>query len=201
MKKIIGLVGFIGSGKGTIGDYLESKYGYQKMSFASSLKDAVSSIFAWPRHLLEGDTPESRKWREIEDPYWSSKMGGSITPRWILQHFGTNILREKFFEDIWICSLEKKLIEIDGPLVITDVRFPNEIRMIAEQGGDLIWVRRNPEPSWLDIALTDKSAMLVRSDVHPSEYEWIGEHNFKVIWNDSTLDALKDKVDAVVSGL
>lgn len=201
MRKIIGVVGFIGSGKGTIGDYLESKHGYQKMSFAASLKDAVSSIFVWPRHLLEGDTRESREWRETEDTYWSGKMGRAITPRWVLQHFGTDLLREKFFKDIWICSMEKRLAETQGPVVITDVRFPNEIEIITQQSGNIIWVRRQPEPGWLDTALKDKNGMRARHNVHPSEYEWVGKHDYKVIWNDSTLDALKDKVDAVVSSL
>ena len=201
MRKIIGLVGFIGSGKGTIGDHLESKFGYQKMSFASSLKDATSSIFSWPRNLLEGDTPESRNWREIADPYWSEKMGNAVTPRWVLQHLGTNLLREKFFKDIWICSLEKRLIETNGPVAITDVRFPNEIKMISEQGGEIIWVRRSPEPDWLDVAMNNKDSMRTNHSVHPSEYEWIGEFDYKIIWNNSTLDVLKDRVDEIINQL
>lgn len=201
MRKIIGLVGFIGSGKGTIGDHLESKFGYQKMSFAASLKDAVSSIFAWPRHLLEGDTRESREWREVADEYWSAKMGKPITPRWVLQHFGTDLLRDNFFKDIWICSLEKRLLDTKGPVVITDVRFPNEIKVISQQGGDIIWVRRNPEPEWLGTALSNKEDMRNNSSVHPSEYEWIGEFDYKIVWNDSTLEVLKDRIDAIANKL
>ena len=64
---IIGLVGFIGSGKGTVGDILETQ-GFSKDSFAKPLKDACSIMFGWPREMLEGDTEVSRKWRE--EPEW-----------------------------------------------------------------------------------------------------------------------------------
>ena len=50
---IIGLVGFIGSGKGTIADLLVERHGFFKESFANSVKDACSLIFGWDRAMLE----------------------------------------------------------------------------------------------------------------------------------------------------
>jgi len=197
-SNIIGIVGFIGSGKGTVGRYLVSKYGYRSASFAHSLKDAVSAIFVWPRDMLEGDTAESRAWRELPDPYWSSKMGRDITPRWVLQYMGTDVMRNHFIDNIWIWSLEKKLADNDLPTVITDVRFPNEIKVIRNLGGKLIWVRRDPEPEWVNMALNDPERMAFRSDVHPSEYKWLGGADFNVIWNDSTLEDLYRKIDQVL---
>jgi ABC-type oligopeptide transport system ATPase subunit len=58
---IIGIVGFAGSGKGTVGDILVNDHDFTKLSFADAVKDATSAIFGWPRHLLEGDTNESRQ--------------------------------------------------------------------------------------------------------------------------------------------
>jgi len=198
VSKIIGVVGFIGSGKGTVGDYLSSTHGYQLASFAHNLKDATSCIFGWPRHLLEGNTPESRHWREQPDPYWSSKMGRGITPRWVLQYMGTDVMRNHFIDDIWIWSLEKKLVNDGHPTVITDVRFPNEIKLIKEIGGKLLWVRRHPEPAWAEMAINDPEKMSLRSDVHPSEYAWLGVADYQVIWNDSNLDDLYKRVDEVI---
>ena len=51
---LIGVVGLISSGKGTVADRLVEKHGYQKDSFAKSLKDAVASMFNWDRSMLEG---------------------------------------------------------------------------------------------------------------------------------------------------
>jgi hypothetical protein len=63
-------------------------------SFAGALKDAVAAIFVWPRHLLEGDTAESDRFRETADEYWTEKLAGKkgsifekydkITPRLVL---------------------------------------------------------------------------------------------------------------------
>lgn len=196
-KHLIGLVGFIGSGKGTVGDHLVKHHGYQSASFASSLKDAVSSIFSWPRHLLEGDTKESREWREIPDQYWSNKLQKPITPRWVLQYMGTDVLRNNFHEDIWIYSLEKKLMEgCNKTTVITDVRFPNEIHMVTNLGGEIWWVKRNPGPIWEYTAVNDKRLMKsVYPEVHSSEYEWIGVTEVKILENDGTIDDLRSKID------
>lgn len=122
-------------------------------------------------------------------------MGRDITPRWVLQYMGTDVMRKHFIDNIWIWSLEKKLAGNDRPTVITDVRFPNEIRMIQELGGKLIWVRRRPEPEWVDMAINNPTTMSLRSDVHPSEYEWIGATDYHVIWNDSTLEDLYQRID------
>ena len=54
---IIGLTGFIGSGKTTVAKILATEHGYRTDSFASSLKDSLSVIFGWPRDMLEGTLP------------------------------------------------------------------------------------------------------------------------------------------------
>ena len=41
MSQIIGIVGFIGSGKDTVADYLVNFHRFKRESFANSLKDAV----------------------------------------------------------------------------------------------------------------------------------------------------------------
>ena len=84
---IIGLVGFIGSGKDTAADYLVNFHGFRRDSFAATLKDAVADIFGWDRTLIEGRTTESREWRECQDDWWSKRLGMPITPRWILQQW------------------------------------------------------------------------------------------------------------------
>jgi hypothetical protein len=195
-QKIVGIVGFIGSGKGTVGDYLVSKYGFKSESFAKSLKDAVSAIFGWPRHLCEGDTVESRTWRELPDPYWSQKVGHDITPRWVLQQMGTEVMRNNFLDNIWIWSLEKRLTDSVSPIVITDVRFPNEIAVIKNLGGTIIWVRRGPMPEWYGCAVNNPVQMpLLWKAVHPSEYMWLNHGPFVEIDNNQTLVSLYSQID------
>jgi hypothetical protein len=124
---IIGVCGLISSGKGTVANYLTTFHGFKSVSFAGSLKDAISGIFGWDRELLEGNTKRSREWREERDEWWSKRLGMDITPRWILQYWGTDIFRNKFHDEIWIASLENKLRQTKDDIVITDCRFKNEL--------------------------------------------------------------------------
>ena len=67
---IIGICGLIGSGKGSVADILVEEHNFKKISFADKLKDGVASVFDWDRQMLEGDTNDSRKWREEKDDFW-----------------------------------------------------------------------------------------------------------------------------------
>ena len=60
---LIGICGLINSGKDTLANVLIEEYSFKKDSFASTLKDVLSVLFNWNRKLLEGDTEDSRNWR------------------------------------------------------------------------------------------------------------------------------------------
>jgi len=181
---IIGVVGFIGSGKGTVADILVQKHNFTKLSFADSLKDATAAIFGWPRNLLEGETDESRAWREEKDEWWSEKTGKHITPRNMLQMMGTEVGRDMLDPNIWIYSLERKM-NLYPNVVIADVRFPNEIKFIQDKGGFVIRVKRGSDPEWYDTAKAANDPMFLHAPeahdeliktVHYSEWAWIGQN-------------------------
>jgi hypothetical protein len=174
---IVGFLGFIGSGKGTAGDILK-EIGFVKQSFAGPVKDTASVMFGWPRHLLEGDTEESRKFREEYDSFWSKKFGYQFTPRMALQTIGTEVGRDLFDPNIWISRLEKN-IEENKNYVITDVRFKNEMNWIKNNNGILIEIQRDQNPDWYDIAIAANSGsmeselLMYETGVHESEWRWI----------------------------
>ena len=193
---IIGIVGFIGSGKGTVGDILETQ-GFIKDSFARPLKDAVSIIFGWPRELLEGDTEVSRQWREQKDIFWSEKFGYDFTPRMALQLMGTEAGRDVFHSDIWVISLLNRAKGRN--VVVTDVRFQNEIMYIQAHMGIILRVKRGPEPIWYDEMLNISDFELRENymdqfKVHRSEWDWIGCDVDFEIDNNGTLQDLRNNV-------
>ena len=113
MKKIVGICGLIGHGKDTVAGYLIEN-NFQRISFAGVLKDACANIFGWDRILLEGNTPESRVFREQVDEWWAKRLDiPNFTPRWALQHVGTDVFRMNFHPDIWVAACERQ-VEIDG---------------------------------------------------------------------------------------
>jgi hypothetical protein len=148
---LIGLGGFIDCGKGTVAKQLEEKHGFISLSFADPVKDACAVIFGWPRVLLEGDTKESRQFRETPDEFWSHEMGEEFTPRKAMQLMGTEAGRNVFHPELWVIALKKK-IKPGSHYVVPDVRFVNEINMIRQLGGFYVEVYRGPEPVWLQYA-------------------------------------------------
>lgn len=197
---IICLTGFIGGGKGTVGQHLVEKHGYRSTSFARALKDSVASMFRWPRELLEGDTPESREWREQVDPWWSKRFGRPVTPRWALQYFGTDVVRMHFHTNMWIWSLERQILELGDRVVVTDARFPNEVNLLRDMGGKVLWIRRPELPKWYGAALAQNQGQgndmtQHYSHVHHSEWAWIGTEIDATIMNDGTIGDLEEAVD------
>ena len=198
---LIGVVGFIGSGKGAVGDLLEQK-GFVKDSFAKPLKDACSAMFGWPRELLEGDTEVSRKWREEHDSFWSEKFGYAFTPRLALQLMGTEAGRNVFHQDIWVVSLLNRAKCKN--VVVTDVRFKNEIDYIQQNGGIIVRVKRGEEPEWYklaeDAAAGLSSAIMEIKDkgIHQSEWDWIGSDFNYTIENEGSLEDLGNQIDGLL---
>ena len=195
---LIGICGLIGSGKDTVAQNLIDNHNFVKISFADKLKDAVASMFSWDRDLLDGKTDKSRAWREQVDQYWTQETGREITPRLVLQEFGTECMRDGFYDGIWV-SLTKKHI-IDNPnthFVIPDVRFPNEAKMLYEVGGQVWRVKRGQDPIWFRIY---QDVGVEPKDVHASEWAWAHTKFTHTIDNNGTLLDLKSQVqDHLVS--
>jgi hypothetical protein len=137
----------------------------------------------------------------------------NITPRWVLQYWGTEVCRKGFNDDIWIAALENKLRNSQDDIVISDCRFPNEIKSIRNAGGTVIRVVRGPEPEWYDAAVSANRgpngnvswalsrAKLEKLKVHASESSWVGTKFDAEIDNNSTMDHLLNQINDLVLDL
>lgn len=208
---IVGFVGLIGAGKDTAADYLCNFHGFRRDSFANTLKDAVSAVFGWDRVLLEGRTREAREWREQVDTWWAERLNmPNLTPRLMLQLWGTEVCRVGFHDDIWIASLENKMRKTRDNIVISDVRFPNEIRAIHNAGGIVVRVKRGDDPEWFDAAVSANKgpignatwslskSKLESLKIHASETSWVGGDIDHIVSNDGTIDHLFDQIKNLV---
>jgi hypothetical protein len=137
----------------------------------------------------------------------------TLTPRWILQYWGTEVCRAGFHDDIWIASLENKLRHSQDDVVISDCRFPNEIRAIKNAGGRVIRVARGPEPAWYDAAVSVNRGAngnstwalshkkLEKLGIHASETAWVGTQFDAVLDNNATVDELFAQINDLLASL
>ena len=224
---VVGVCGLTSAGKDTIADFLTTDYKFQRASFASILKDVVARVFSFDRDLLEGRTDESRAWREQPDAYWSEKLGQpGLSPRRILQLWGTEVVRNGFHQDMWVLALERDILSGKyGPrVVITDCRFENEIKMIHKLGGRVWRVQRGAQPSWeaelrryastndptdptattAAVGQSPSSSSLaahiasIKDLPHVSEWASVGLEDV-LIDNNGTLEALREQVAARIT--
>ena len=125
----------------------------------------------------------------------------NLTPRLMLQLWGTEVCRNGFHDDIWIASLENKMRKTKDNIVISDVRFPNEIKAIHNAGGLVVRIRRGNDPEWYSDAVnmnagrSNMSWLISKSrieklGIHASETAWVGGDIDHVVNNDGTIDDL-----------
>jgi hypothetical protein len=134
----------------------------------------------------------------------------TLTPRYVLQVWGTEVARRGFHDNIWIASLENKLRKTQDDIVVSDCRFPNEIDAIKRAGGVVIRVQRGPEPTWYGVALAANqhpqpnasSKILSELGIHASETAWIGTCFDAVIDNNADgMDQLYSQINSLVLDL
>jgi hypothetical protein len=152
--KLIGFAGRAGSGKDTAGSYLHDSYeDVYKENFADTLKLAAAKLFGISPAVFYTSTR-----KEELNPFWK------CTPRQLLQYVGTELFRnnKQFSEfinlplgDFWVARMfgklsgfcldpdEEGLYTSKDIVCICDVRFPNEVKFIQENGGLVYWVDRS----------------------------------------------------------
>lgn len=185
---IIGLCGYIGSGKDTCASLLETHHQFQKMAFASSIKDIIALLFGWNREHLEGTSVESREWREQVDPWWTEQLGRAVSPRLMLQIIGTEMFRNCLSPHFWTTVLKRRIQESDArDIVISDCRFPEEVELIRSLGGVVVCVQRQSVPPHQDLAYAHSSEQHIASILPDATID-----------NSKDLDYLKHQLDTLV---
>ena len=139
---IVGLQGLAGSGKSTMAAILQKELGFSEYAFAAPLKEACKSLFALSDEQVYGDL------KEVDDPIWK------VSPRYILQRFGTEMIRQHLFKELpdlhhksssLFIDLAQRFIysKPDQNIVLSDVRFEDEAALVTENEGILVRIVRD----------------------------------------------------------
>ena len=98
--------------------------------------------------------------------------------------------------------MENRIKDATHNIVITDARFPNEVQMIRRLGGKIVRVKRDEDPEWWNLAVTDPEQMPVLfPDVHSSEYSWAETTPDYLITNNGTVSELQNVVNDLLKDL
>ena len=201
MMVVIGLCGFAGAGKDTVADYLVQRHGFMRVAFADPLKDVVCAIFGWDRSVMNGYTEDDRAFREAKDEWWSDQLGKRITPRNMMQLWGTEVGRKMFHPKLWIFSMQRKietLVEQGKDIVVSDCRFVEECELIKKLGGTLVRIHRS-YPEWYGVAYHEPHLMSsLYPSVHVSEYETLKVEVDHVIRNEGSKESLHYAVESII---
>lgn len=181
---LLGLCGYAGCGKDTAAQVLIDEFHFQRVAFADPIKQALLALDPYVpgedgSFVRLSDFSEGQEWSAVkEDP----------EVRRLMQIIGTEVGRNLFDPDIWVKLAEAKLASTlsVGHTVVTDVRFPNEARLIRKQGGQLVRITR-PDFGPVNEHVSDRASE-----------NWTYDHQIE---NDGDIDQLYQKFRELVANL
>jgi hypothetical protein len=132
--KLVGLSGKSKSGKSTLAKYLESEYGWHRVSLANSLKLMVRAHFGLSAEQVYGEAKDS------PCGYFHSDGITPRTPRDILIWMG--LAYRQVDPDYWIKQVSDEMRD-DKINVIDDIRFVNEADWVVANGGLMLRLERD----------------------------------------------------------
>jgi hypothetical protein len=185
---IIGINGYAGSGKDTVGTILQQidrDSHWEIKKWAGKLKQVAELLTGIPVEKFEDQ--EFKKTNLGKQ--WNDRINNPMSVRDFLQKLGTEGLRDGLHTNTWVNALmaDYKCVPADRApngwdcdnWIITDTRFPNEAQAIKDAGGIIIRVTRPGIGPVND---------------HPSE-TGLNQWNFDYeIQNDGTLENLINSV-------
>jgi hypothetical protein len=137
-KTILGFNGVARSGKDTIGKFLVENYGFNRVAFADGVREALYALD--PIIDCNSDYGYTRLGEYVDANGWEAAKEIPEV-RQLLQRMGTEVGRRMFGEDCWVRLAKRKIDKLDK-VVITDVRFENELDFVQSNGGYVFQVFR-----------------------------------------------------------
>lgn len=144
-RKIICCCGSINSGKDFIMNRLQSRLIYQhrytmstvRCRFADSLNEAVAPILG-----ISGKELQDRSLKEEKRFVFGYNRSG-IESKWSsrdVQKRVGQLLREELGEDVFINALDRRYNSSESILLISDLRYQNELDWVRSQGGKVVYI-------------------------------------------------------------
>jgi hypothetical protein len=181
MSTLIGLVGSAGAGKDSFARRLVEGHGYRRFAFADQMRELLL--------VLDPLVTDSLSLSRLVNHYgWDVTKRTYPEVRRLLQVFGTEVVRDGLGKDTWVNAAHSKiqpLLSHGTSVVVTDVRFENEVRLIRNLGGDIVRITRHEADD--------------ATDGHISENEWRTTQPDWIFQNNHAVSDLHGWADFLVS--
>lgn len=113
--------------------------------FADYLKEMCINLFGFTSSGAYGTDDQKNEFSNFmwEDMPTEVDQNGPMTYREFMEYFGTKIIR-KINRSAWVsATITKILSERPQLAIVPDVRFPNEVKIIKDNGGIVLRLTRN----------------------------------------------------------
>jgi hypothetical protein len=158
----IGLIGKARSGKDTAALHLVATRAYTRLAFADPLKEMALQLDPLvPTGIDSHGRIHTRLSALIRDVGWEYAKDHYQEVRRILQTTGQTV--REYDDAFWITSMRRKLNAAESwnlPVVVTDVRYPNEAEMLRSRGFRLVRIVRPGAGAGSDAAKHDSETAL-----------------------------------------
>ncbi|GGM78190.1 hypothetical protein GCM10012275_56050 [Longimycelium tulufanense] len=138
----IALVGSARSGKDTVAQHLLTRYGYVRVALADPVRDALLII----NPLVATTTGEVGRLAELVAAHgWEEVKTLVPEARRLMQVLGTDVVRALIDPDAWVriaIRTAEKHHAAGQPVVVSDVRYPNEADAFRTHGYLLVRITR-----------------------------------------------------------
>lgn len=192
--RLIGIGGLLTSGKDTAADHLVEAHGFIKLNMGLLVSECLEELNPWvPTDAKDAQiawqtTGIFTRYRDVVqlDGYDDAKKNPEV--RRLLQRLGTDVGRNLLGENVWVTRMAVKISEIlaqGSSIVVSGIRFANELDLITSLGGKNWWVNR---PG-------------LKAPTHASENSLTAKDFDEQLQNDSTLDHLYEQVGFFVKDL
>ncbi len=138
----VGLYGPAGAGKDTLAAILVESFGFTRVAFADNVREMALAIDPY----IHDATTTARLSNIVREQGWEWAKRNYPDIRRLLQRIGTDAVRA-MSPDFWVRLAVERASQIEGPVVFTDVRFPNEVHAVRHvRVSALVKVVRDVDP-------------------------------------------------------
>lgn len=142
-SQLLAIGGYATSGKDALADILVEELGWYKTYMSKPLEQALLTLD--PFVGINAEAGAYIRYSAFHAAVGYDETKKNFEVRRLLQTLGTEIGRDMFSPNVWVDLVRmeaSKQLDNDKNVVVTGIRYPNELSAFRSLGGRSVWVER-----------------------------------------------------------